>query len=229
MDGVVTCPSCGTASGTEQRFCGSCGAALMPACLNCGTLNPVRLAFCRSCGAALPTPSGRESTPADELRRATVMFVDVSGWTSLVEQLDPEDAKAIAHEITQRMGTEVHRYGGTVISVMGDAIMAVFGAPVAHEDDAERAVRAGIAMRDSIRSVGEHLSSVQLHIGINSGEGMAGLVGPEGRSDYTVVGDVTNTAARLQSAAAAGEILVGAETHTATAHILNTQTMRRSP
>jgi class 3 adenylate cyclase/tetratricopeptide (TPR) repeat protein len=147
------------------------------------------------------------------------MFVDVSGWTSLVERLDPEDAKAIAHEITQRMGTEVHRYGGTVISVMGDAIMAVFGAPVAHEDDAERAVRAGIAMRDSIRSVGEHLSSVQLHIGINTGEGMAGLVGPEGRSDYTVVGDVTNTAARLQSAAAAGEILVGAETHTATAHI----------
>jgi class 3 adenylate cyclase/tetratricopeptide (TPR) repeat protein len=148
------------------------------------------------------------------------MFVDVSGWTSLVEQLDPEDAKAMAHEITQRMGTEVHRYGGTVISVMGDAIMAVFGAPVAHEDDAERAVRAGISMRDSIRSLGEHLSSVQLHIGINTGEGMAGLVGPEGRSDYTVVGDVTNTAARLQSAAAAGEILVGAETHTATAHIV---------
>ena len=149
-----------------------------------------------------------------------MLFADVSGWTSMVEDLDPEDVKAMAHEITQRMGTEIHRYGGTVISVMGDAIMAVFGAPVAHEDDAERAVRAGIAMRDSIRSVGEHHSSVQLHIGINTGEGMAGLVGPEGRSDYTVVGDVTNTAARLQSAAAAGEILVGAETHAATAHIV---------
>jgi class 3 adenylate cyclase/tetratricopeptide (TPR) repeat protein len=148
------------------------------------------------------------------------MFVDVSGWTSLVEQLDPEDVKAMAHELTQRMGAEVHRYGGTVISVMGDSIMAVFGAPVAHEDDAERAVRAGIAMRDSIRSVGEHPSSVQLHVGINTGEGMAGLVGPEGRSDYTVVGDVTNTAARLQSVAAAGEILVGAETHAATARIV---------
>ena len=148
------------------------------------------------------------------------MFVDVSGWTSLVEQLDPEDVKAMAHELTQRMGMEVHRYGGTVISVMGDAIMAVFGAPVAHEDDAERAVRAGIAMRDSIRSVGEHPSSVQLHVGINTGEGMAGLVGPEGRSDYTVVGDVTNTAARFQSAAGAGEILVGAETHAATARIV---------
>jgi class 3 adenylate cyclase/tetratricopeptide (TPR) repeat protein len=188
----------------------------MPACLNCGTSNPIQLAFCRSCGAALPTSSGRESTPVDERRRATVMFVDLSGWTSLVEQLDPEDVQAMAHELTQRMGTEVHRYGGTVISVMGDAIMAVFGAPVAHEDDAERAVRAGIAMRESIRSVGEHPSDVQLHIGINTGEGMAGLVGPEGRSDYTVVGDVTNTAARFQSAAAPGEILVGAETHSAT-------------
>ena len=136
----------------------------------------------------------------------------------MVEELDPEDVKAIAHEVTQQMGAEVHRFGGTVISVMGDAIMAVFGAPVAHEDDAERAVRAAIAMRGSIRSFGDQHSFIQLHIGINTGEGMAGLVGPEGRSDYTVVGDVTNTAARLQSAAAADEILVGAQTREVTAN-----------
>jgi class 3 adenylate cyclase/tetratricopeptide (TPR) repeat protein len=216
MDGAVTCPSCGAESGTEQQFCGSCGVTLTAPCPNCGTTNQIRFAFCGSCGAALSTQPQDQFTPAEERRRATVMFTDVSGWTSMVERLDPEDVKALAHAVTQGMGAEIRRFGGTVISVMGDAIMAVFGAPVAHEDDAERAVRAAVAMRDSVRSADERLSTVQLHIGINTGEGMAGVVGPEGRSDYTVVGDVTNTASRLQAAAGAGEILVGEETHAAT-------------
>ena len=156
-----------------------------------------------------------------ERRHATVLFADVSGWTSLVEELDPEDVQAMAHEVTGLMGAEVHRFGGTVISVMGDAVMAVFGAPIAHEDDAERAVRAAVAMREVVAASGGRLADVHLHVGINTGEGMAGQVGPEGRRDYTVVGDVTNTAARLQSHAGVGEILVGAETRTETANIVD--------
>jgi class 3 adenylate cyclase/tetratricopeptide (TPR) repeat protein len=136
------------------------------------------------------------------------------------EQMDPEDVKAFAHELTGRMGQEVSRFGGTVVSVMGDAIMAVFGAPVTHEDDAERAVRAALAMRDSITAAASGLP-FSLHIGVNTGEVMAGLVGPQERREYTVMGDVTNTAARLQSAAPPGTILVGRATHLATQHVID--------
>lgn len=213
MDGMLSCSSCGAENGAEQQFCGSCGVMLRAPCPNCGVVNPPDFAFCGSCGAPLPATLSGQAAPSEERRRATVMFADLSGWTALAEQLDPEDVKALAHAATQQMGAEVRRFGGTVTTVMGDAIMAVFGAPVAHEDDAERAIRAALAMRGSVPSSDLRLSQIELHIGINTGEGMAGMVGPEGRRDYTFVGDVTNTASRLQSAAAAGEILVGEETH----------------
>src|SRR5919198_6446711 len=222
MEQGPTCPACGAQNAADQRFCGSCGASLSRTCPNCGASNPPGYAFCGSCGASLteaPAPERAEPAGAREERRlATVMFADLSGFTSLSEQMDPEDVKALAHELAQRMGEEVVRFGGTVISVMGDAIMAVFGAPVTHEDDAERAVRAALAMLDSIRSESGSGLPLQLHIGVNTGEVMAGLMGSGDRREYAVMGDVTNTAARLQSAAPPGTILVGEATYLATAH-----------
>jgi class 3 adenylate cyclase/tetratricopeptide (TPR) repeat protein len=213
MNGGSSCPSCGARNQAGQRFCGSCGAALAQPCPNCGAPNPIDQPACTSCGTPLVTDRHPDAEPRPERRRATVLFADVTGWTSLVEDLDPEDVQGMVHEVSGLMGDEVHRFGGTVISVMGDGIMAVFGAPIAHEDDAERAVRAAAAMRDAVSRIEGPLAGVSLHIGVNTGEGMAGLVGPEGRRDYSVVGDVTNTAARLQGHAEPGEILVGAETH----------------
>jgi class 3 adenylate cyclase/tetratricopeptide (TPR) repeat protein len=148
----------------------------------------------------------------------TVLFADLSGFTSMSERMDPEDVQALANTCAERMSAEVRRFGGTVLNVMGDAIVAVFGAPVAHEDDADRAVRAGLAIRDCQLSGSTEPTSVPLrvHVGINTGEVMAGLVGPEERRDYTVMGDTVNTAARLMSAAATGTVLVGEETYLST-------------
>jgi class 3 adenylate cyclase/tetratricopeptide (TPR) repeat protein len=213
---AVACPSCGSENAPDQRFCGTCGGSLLRTCPACGTENPLRFAFCGTCGAALEASVTPATPGAEERRIATVLFADVSGFTSLSERMDPEDVKTLAHDLTEQMGDVVAGYGGTVISVMGDAVMAVFGAPIAHEDDPERAVRAALAMRDSLRTPDGIGARLQLHIGINTGEVMAGMMGPEARRDYTVMGDVTNTAARLQSAAGPGEILVGETTRAAT-------------
>jgi class 3 adenylate cyclase len=223
MSDPVPCPSCGTPNPPEQRFCGSCGTSLQRPCPVCGTPNPLGYAFCGTCGSALepPEPTRPAEDAREERRLATVLFADLSGFTALSEKLDPEDVKALAHELAERMGQEVRTFGGTVVSVMGDAIMAVFGAPVTHEDDAERAVRAALAMRDSIQAETGPGLPLQLHIGLNTGEVMAGLIGPEERREYTVMGDVTNTAARLQSAAPPGTILVGRDTYLATAHVID--------
>jgi class 3 adenylate cyclase/tetratricopeptide (TPR) repeat protein len=159
--------------------------------------------------AAAPPAGARE-----ERRWATVLFADVAGFTALAERMDPEDVKSLAARCAEMTGEEVRRFGGTIITVLGDATMAVFGAPVAHEDDAERAVRAALAMRDRIGAIPAP-RPLQLHVGINTGVVMAGLVGPEGRRDYTAMGDTTNIAARLMSAAAAGSVYVGEETYLA--------------
>ena len=150
-----------------------------------------------------------------------MMFADLSGFTTLAERMDPEDVKAIGAHLSRQLGDEVARFGGTTVGFMGDAIMAVFGAPIAHEDDAERAVRCALAMQLSI-SPPDHLPvPFHLHVGINTGEVMAGLVGTEEHREYTVMGDVTNTAARLQTAAEPGQILVGRGTYEATNHAID--------
>jgi class 3 adenylate cyclase/tetratricopeptide (TPR) repeat protein len=216
----LLCPSCRTPNAADQRFCGACGASLTRTCPTCGTINPLAFAFCGSCGTAL-SAEVRAPSPREERRIATVMFADLSGFTSLAERMDPEDVKALAHRLAERMGDVVRQFGGTVVNVMGDAVMAVFGAPLAHEDDAERAVRSALAMRDTITIEPQTGESLRLHIGVNTGEVMAGMVGPTDRHDYAVMGDVTNTAARLQTAARPGEILVGQATYRATAHAID--------
>ena len=179
----------------------------MVACPNCGTENPDTSRFCGMCGTAL-TPA---AAPLREERKVvTIVFTDLVGSTERAEGLDPEDVRATLSTYYAQLRAELERHGGTVEKFIGDAVMAVFGAPVAHEDDAERAVRAALAIRDSI---GEEL---QIRTAVNTGEALVALGAKPGEGDAMVAGDVVNTAARLQSAAPVNGILVGEGTYRAT-------------
>jgi class 3 adenylate cyclase/tetratricopeptide (TPR) repeat protein len=193
----------------------SCGTPLSSLCPSCGTENPPGAKFCIECGTALgaspaPAPaalSAEEPLP-EERRKATVLFADLSGYTAVAERMDPEATKAMVEGALRRLGDEVARYGGTVDKYIGDNVMAVFGAPVAHEDDPERAVRAGLAMQAAMGEINDRIEgdvSFLLRVGINSGEVLAGRMG----DGYTVIGDAVNVAARLQAAARPGTVTVG--------------------
>jgi len=176
-------------------------------CTRCGQENPDGAKFCNSCGAALVEP-GRTG---EERRIVSVLFVDLVGFTSRAERLDPEDVRAILTPYHERARTELERFGGTVEKFVGDAVMAVFGAPTAYGDDAERAVRAAIAIRDWAGEDG-----LQVRLAVNTGEAIVTLEARPGHGEAMVAGDVVNTAARLQSAAPVGAVLVGEHTHSAT-------------
>jgi class 3 adenylate cyclase/predicted ATPase len=142
----------------------------------------------------------------------TVMFADLSGFTALSERTDPEEIHALVDRCMSEMGQVVDRFGGSVDKVIGDALMAVFGAPVAHEDDAERATRAALEIQRRACEQAEAFGGLRVSIGVNTGEVIFAPVGPHGRRELTVMGDAVNTAARLQAAAAPGAVLVGEET-----------------
>src|SRR4051812_29425962 len=198
------CRACGTANDDSFRFCGACGASLGgDPCPSCGFLNSGGQRFCGHCGTALtgeraaPVASIR---PADERKLATVLFADVVGFTTMAEHADPEAVAAKVDAAFRRMATVVADHGGTVDKYMGDCLMAVFGVPSAHDNDAERAIAAALAMQ-------ELTGSLTFSIGINTGEVLVTAVAGEG--GVTVIGDAVNVAARLEKSAAAGEILVG--------------------
>jgi class 3 adenylate cyclase/tetratricopeptide (TPR) repeat protein len=183
----------------------------MTACSTCGAANSADARFCSNCGSALP-----ESSPADEVRKTvTILFCDVTGSTQLGEQLDPESLRKVMARFFNAMRAEIELHGGTVEKFIGDAVMAVFGIPSLHEDDALRAVRAADGMRESLEPLNKDLErdfGVRLasRIGVNTGEV---LVGP-GSADFgRLTGDAVNTAARLETAAQPGEILIGADTY----------------
>src|SRR6266567_3058598 len=183
----------------------------MVVCPSCGQENPEGFRLCGMCGAAL-TPA---AAPAREERKVvTILFTDLVGLTARAEGLDPEDVRATLSKYYAQLRAELERHGGTVEKFIGDAVMAIFGAPVAHEDDAERAVRAALAIRDSI---GEEL---QIRTAVNTGEALVALGAKPGEGDAMVAGDVVNTAARLQSAAPVNGILVGEGTYRATRHAI---------
>ncbi len=170
-------------------------------------------------GRALIAPEapvfGSTAIPPEERRQVTVLFADLSGYTAFAERMDPETVKSLVDRALMRLGQEVERYGGTVDKYIGDNVMAIFGAPVAHEDDAERAVRAGLGMQDAMAEVNDGLpdgAHFALRVGVNTGEVLAGAVGDA----YTVVGDTVNVASRLQSAARPGSVTVGERTMRAT-------------
>ncbi len=212
----IACPACNTLAPLSQRFCGQCGASLRQICTTCSAESPLNDRFCGQCGAVLAhSPQPTVTQPREERRWVTVLFVDVSGFTAMSEQMDPEDVKILADGWTRRLSQEIRQFGGTVINVVGDEVVAVFGAPTAHEDDPERAVRAGLAMA-SLNLSDDPDRPIQVHVGLNTGEVMAGLMGPRERRDYNIMGDTVNTAARLLSAASAGMVFVGQETFRAT-------------
>ena len=198
-------------------------------CSGCGFEAPADFAFCSKCGARLaaaptpPPPSVPSAAPDGDRRPVTVLFADLAGFTALSEGLDPEDVRAIQADLFREMSASIDRYEGFVEKFVGDAVMAVFGAPRAHEDDPERGLRAALLMRERMdtlnrrweRRVGRPLA---LHIGVNTGPVVAGRIGAAADAAYAVTGDTVNTAARLQSAAPSGEIFIGEATYQLTQH-----------
>jgi class 3 adenylate cyclase/tetratricopeptide (TPR) repeat protein len=188
----------------------------MRVCRVCGESNPDRARFCLSCGTPLPDPALAPDRPLpDEIRKTvTVLFCDVVGSTPLGERLEPESVRRVMARFFERMSGVLTRHGGTVSKYIGDAVMAVFGVPVLHEDDALRAVRAADEMRAALERLNEDLArewdvTLRTRIGINTGQVVVGT----SEDDSLVVGDAVNVAARLEQAAAPGEILLGAETY----------------
>lgn len=213
------CPRCGTANGGTARFCSSCGRALWQTCGSCGSDNPVGHRFCAGCGSGLDSAAatgagGSRRALTEERRWATVLFADLSGFTSLSEDMDPEDLRAMLAGCMSTMAEVVEHYAGVPLRVIGDQLMALFGAPVAHGDDAERAVRAALDLQRCAREHGEAFGGLALRAGVNTGEMMFAPVGPD--RDFTVIGDAVNLASRLQSCAPTGGVLAGEETYRAT-------------
>ncbi len=185
----------------------------MIVCPICSTENPDHSRFCNRCGGSLDAPRPVEG----ERKLTSVLFADVVRSTALAERLDPEDWAAIMNGGFGFMNAAVTRFGGTVARLMGDAVLALFGAPVAHEDDAERAVRAGLALLDSAAEYGEMVErrygvEFRVRVGINSGTSVLAYMGDEVKAEYTAMGDTANVAARLQSLASPGTLLISGET-----------------
>ncbi len=188
--------------------------AAMVTCAVCGRENPADARFCNGCGAALAVAL---DSRREERKIVTVLFADLVGFTSRAERLDPEDVRALLAPYWQHLRAELERHGGTVEKFIGDAVMALFGAPVAHEDDPERAVRAALAIRDWIGESGEEL---QVRLAVNTGEALVLLGARPGEGEGMATGDVVNTAARLQAAAPVNGVLVGEATYRATRHLV---------
>jgi class 3 adenylate cyclase len=185
----------------------------MGICPNCGHENEAAAKFCSECGTKLV-----EAAPARTERKVvSVLFADLVGFTSRAERLDPEDVQAVLAPYHERLRYELERWGGTVEKFIGDAVMALFGAPIAREDDPERAIRAALAIRDWIREEGK----LEVRIGVNTGEALVNLAARPEAGEGMAAGDVVNTAARLQAAAPVNGILVGETTHRATAQTID--------
>ncbi len=186
----------------------------MPSCSACGQDNPEVARFCLACGAPLDVEDARR----EERRIVSVVFVDLVGFTSRSEQLDPEDVRAILTPYHGTVRDELESFGGVVEKFVGDAVMAVFGAPTAHGDDPERAVRAALAIREAVAALNTEQPELELRIrgAVNTGEAVVTLSARPALGEAMVAGDVVNTASRLQQHAPVGEIVVGEETYRAT-------------
>src|SRR2546428_9750078 len=191
----------------------------MKTCERCGQSNPPDARFCLACGTALAS-----SLPRSEERKViTILFADLVGFTSRAERLDPEAVRGMLDPYYQDLRRELERFGGTVEKFIGDAVMAIFGAPIAHEDDAERAVKAAFAIRSAVATMNaaDPELGLRLRIGINTGEALVVLGARPSEGEAMAAGDVGNTAARLQTAAPPDGIVVGEATYRATAQAID--------
>ena len=193
----------------------------MRICSSCGNESPDGFKFCGHCGAPLDDQPGA----AEERKIVSVLFCDLVGFTATSEQQDPEDVRARLAPYHARLRQEIERYGATVEKFVGDAVMAVFGAPVAHEDDPERAVRAGLGMLEAIAELNEDQPGLDLNVrvGINTGEAVVALGARPEHGEGFVTGDVVNTASRIQGAAPVNGVAVGEQTYRATSHVFEYQ------
>jgi class 3 adenylate cyclase/tetratricopeptide (TPR) repeat protein len=213
----MTCPSCGTAPPPLARFCPECGTAVLRPCASCGAALGAGHRFCASCGTRAEDGPDQEPEPAHSERRvSSVLFGDLVGFTGLAESRDPEDVRELLTGYFDRCRDVVARYGGTIEKFIGDAVMAVWGVPVAHEDDAERAVRAGLDLVDAVVAFGERTSvpGLAMRVGVITGE-VAVTLGATGQG--MVAGDAVNTAARVQAKADPGAVWVDEQTRALTA------------
>ena len=216
----MSCLACGSDNAPASKFCAECGASLAKACQACGAPTRPASKFCNECGASLPAALSTDSagaapqatTPGTAERRlVSVLFADLVGFTSLSEKRDAEEVRDLLTEYFDTCRALVGRYGGVVEKFIGDAVMAVWGAPVAHEDDFERAVRAAIDLVDAVSTLGVErgLRGLQARAGVLTGDA-AVTIGAQAQG--MVAGDMVNTASRIQSAAEPGTVLVGEAT-----------------
>ncbi len=243
----MQCLQCDTDNPDGAKFCIECGSALQNRCPNCGSENVARAKFCMECGTALtqspnpqpPTPSPHTYTPPHlaeriraeqaaleargategERKTITALFADIKGSMELIEDLDPEDARSIIDPALQLMMVAVHRYEGYVAQSMGDGIFALFGAPIAHEDHAQRALFAALRMQEEGKAYAERLRrdkgvNLRMRVGVNTGEVVVRSIRKNDlHTDYVPVGHATSLAARMEGLATPGTTVVSAYTH----------------
>jgi len=251
----VKCEACGTVNDSGAKFCKECGAAISPACSRCQEPVPPLAKFCMNCGQALAAPGGAAPAPAamDPVRRyippellaklerararggmqgerriVTIVFCDVKGSTAAAEKLDPEEWAEVMNGAFAHLIAPVYRYEGTLARLMGDAILAFFGAPITHEDDPQRAVLAGLAITRELvpfrgRMQRELGIDLDVRVGINTGLVVVGEVGSDLRLEYTAMGDVVNVAARMEQTAAPGTVRVAEPTWRQVAPLFDTE------
>jgi class 3 adenylate cyclase/tetratricopeptide (TPR) repeat protein len=241
----MQCPLCQHDNPAGACFCNDCGAKLEATCPRCGQANPPGSRFCNGCGerldrVAAPTattpPANGFTSPESytpqhlaeriissrgalegERKQVTVLFADLKGSMELLADRDPEEARRILDPVLERMMEAVHRYEGTVNQVMGDGIMALFGAPIAHEDHAVRACYAALRMQEAVKQYAQELQRtqgafIQIRVGLNSGEVVVRSIGSDLRMDYSAVGLTAHLAARMEQLAAPGSILLAPDT-----------------
>src|SRR5262245_41563144 len=239
----MKCSRCQHENPGDAVFCQECGTRLEAACQSCGTSNGPSAKFCKKCGQRLSGPQTSQAVPdprfgspesytpkhlaekiltskaalEGERKQVTVLFADLKGSMELLAERDPEEARKLLDPVLQHMMEAVHYYEGTVNQVMGDGIMALFGAPVAHEDHGVRACYAALRMQESIRRYTDEVRrsqgiEVQIRVGLNSGDVVVRSVGSDLRMDYTAVGQTTHLAARMEQLAPPGAIRLTAET-----------------
>jgi class 3 adenylate cyclase len=194
----------------------------MAVCPSCATENPEGAKFCFQCATPLAPPA---PVVAEERKVVSVLFVDLVGFTARSHEADPEDVRAAIAPYHARLKREIERFGGVVEKFIGDAVMAVFGAPVSHEDDAERAVRAALRITEAIAELNHQHDGLELSIraAVNTGEGLVSLHARPQAGETLITGDVVNTASRLQGAAPVSAVVVGEITYRATAGVITYQ------
>jgi len=234
----VKCPRCQHENRSGAKFCEECASPLARTCSNCGSQLSASGRFCSECAhpVAGTTPGGRFVSPESytpkhlaekiltsksalegERKQVTVLFADLKGSMELLADHDPEEARKILDPVLEHMMEAVHRFEGTVNQVMGDGIMALFGAPLAHEDHAVRACYAALRMQESVKRYAEGVRRVEgvpirIRVGLNSGEVVVRAIGSDLHMDYTAVGQTTHLAARMEQLAEPGTALLTSAT-----------------